>query len=656
MELLEISDPATTWPELRVSPAARTARRPPSPPMRGRLLSLLLRPTPPPLALGFVVAASLLVAETLLAYPLERVVPVGSVGMLYLLGVLVVSMGWGFRPGAVTALFSAMALDYFHVQPLGTLFFVPDSRQWVAVPVFLAVALLVGSITELARSRAVEAGERRLEADLSAELARLMMGAGGLRPALGAASRHLAQALQLPSAAIELEAVAGDRRRAALPLRDGATVLGTLLVPADLPEPVLRRLRLRVVPSVQALLRAARDREAINASLEASREELRALAEEQAALRRVATLVARGVSPTEVFAAVTVELGHLLGVHATALVRYEPDGTGTVVSASSRRGVRVPAGERCSLDGENVASRVWRTGRAARIASYEEAPGYRAARMRELGIRSGVGAPVVVEGRLWGAAIALSARPDPLPPDIEARMVDFMELVATAIANADSRAELTASRARIVAAADDARRRLERDLHDGTQQRLVSLGLQLRMAEASVPSELNALREQLSHTAHGLAGAFEDLREISRGIHPAILSKGGLGPALKTLARRSPVAVLLDVRLDRRLPESAEVAAYYVVSEALTNAAKHARASMVHVDAEAAGANLQLSIRDDGVGGADSRKGSGLLGIRDRVEALGGHMNVVSPAGVGTTLLVRIPIEEGAIPVVCQSG
>jgi signal transduction histidine kinase len=428
-------------------------------------------------------------------------------------------------------------------------------------------------------------------------------------------------------------------------------------VPADLPEPVLRRLRLRVVPSVQALLRAARDREAINASLEASREELRALAEEQAALRRVATLVARGVSPTEVFAAVTVELGHLLGVHATALVRYEPDGTGTVVSASSRRGVRVPAGERCSLDGENVASRVWRTGRAARIASYEEAPGYRAARMRELGIRSGVGAPVVVEGRLWGAAIALSARPDPLPPDIEARMVDFMELVATAIANADSRAELTASRARIVAAADDARRRLERDLHDGTQQRLVSLGLQLRMAEASVPSELNALKEQLSHTAQGLAGAFEDLREISRGIHPAILSKGGLGPALKTLARRSPVAVSLDLGVDRRLPERAEVAAYYVVSEALTNAAKHARASVVHVDADAAGANLRLSIRDDGVGGADSRKGSGLLGIRDRVEALGGRMEVASPIGGGTSLLVRIPIEAGVIPAaVCQSG
>ncbi|MDB5063951.1 MAG: two-component system sensor kinase [Chloroflexi bacterium] len=655
MEVLEISDPATIWPEPRLSLAAREAKHVPGWPTRARLLSLLLRPTAPPLALGFLVAASLLVAETLLAYPLEQVVPVGSAGMLYLLGVLVVSMGWGFRLGGATALFSAGALDYFHIPPLGTLF-VPDSRQLVAVPVFLAVALLVGSITELARSRAVEAGERRLEADLAAELARLMMGAGGLRPALGAASRHLAQALALPSAAIELEAVAGDGRRAAFPLRDGVTVLGTLLVPADLPEPVLRRLRLRVVPSVQALLRAARDREAINASLEASREELRALAEEQAALRRVATLVARGVSPTEVFAAVTVELGRLLGVHATALVRYEPDGTGTVVSASSQRGVRVPAGERCSLEGENVASRVWRTGRAARIASYEDAPGYRAARMRELGIRSGVGAPIVVEGRLWGAAIALSARPEPPPPDIEARMVDFMELVATAIANADSRAELTASRARIVAAADDARRRLERDLHDGTQQRLVSLGLQLRMAEASVPSDMNALKEQLSHTAHGLAGAFEDLREISRGIHPAILSKGGLGPALKTLARRSSVAVLLDVSLDRRLPENAEVAAYYVVSEALTNVAKHARASMVHVGAEAAGANLELSIRDDGVGGADLRKGSGLLGIRDRVEALGGHMEIASPAGVGTSLLVRIPIEAGVIPAACQSG
>jgi signal transduction histidine kinase len=254
---------------------------------------------------------------------------------------------------------------------------------------------------------------------------------------------------------------------------------------------------------------------------------------------------------------------------------------------------------------------------------------------------------------VWGAAIVGSSRPEPLPPDTEVRVADFTDLVATAIANTQAHAELTASRARIVAAADDARRRLERDLHDGAQQRLVSLGLQLRIAEASVPYELQPLREQISDIVDGLVGVSEEVQEISRGIHPAILSKGGLGSALKTLARRSTVPVELDLAVDRRLPESAEVAAYYVVAEALTNAAKHARASRVTVRAEAEDANLHLWIRDDGIGGADSAMGSGLTGLIDRVEALGGKMAVSSQPGSGTSLLVEIPVEvqRGAVAV-----
>ena len=288
---------------------------------------------------------------------------------------------------------------------------------------------------------------------------------------------------------------------------------------------------------------------------------------------------------------------------------------------------------------------VFRTGRAARMDSYENAPGSIAARFRALGIRTSVGAPIIVDGCLWGAAIVGSLQPEPLPPDTEARVSDFTDLVATAIANAQTRAQLTASRARIVAAGDDARRRIERDLHDGAQQRLVSLGLQLRAAEACVPAELQPLKEQISQLVTTVAGVSEEVQEISRGIHPAILSRGGLGPALKALARRSAVPVKLDVGVDRRLPESAEVAAYYVVAEALTNVAKHARASEVNVCADTEGANLRLSIRDDGVGGADSGKGSGLIGLVDRVEALGGQIEISSPTGRGTSLLVTMPLQ-----------
>ena len=246
---------------------------------------------------------------------------------------------------------------------------------------------------------------------------------------------------------------------------------------------------------------------------------------------------------------------------------------------------------------------------------------------------------------LWGAAIVGTSRPEPLPADTEARVGDFADLVGIAIANTETRAQLTASRVRIVAAADHARRRFERDLHDGAQQRLVSLGFKLRTAEAAVPPELGPLKEQISDLVASVAEISEEVQEISRGIHPGILSKGGLGPALKALARRSTVPVELDLRVDRRLPDPAEVAAYYVVAEALTNAVKHARASAVNVSVEAEGANLHLSIRDDGMGGADAANGSGLTGLIDRVEALGGTMVISSHAGHGTSLLVQIPFE-----------
>ena len=378
-----------------------------------------------------------------------------------------------------------------------------------------------------------------------------------------------------------------------------------------------------------------------------ARDELHELAELQAALRRVATLVARAVDPSELFKAVAEEMSHHLGTGLTALWRYEPDGSAILVATNVDPDPRLSVGTRTTLEGENLLAMVLDTGRPARQDNIDtdNATGSTVGRIREIGIRTAVGAPIVVDGRVWGMAGLGSTSPDPLSADTEARISDFADLVAIAIANAAAREELIASRARIVAAADDARRRLERDLHDGAQQRLVSLGLQLRLAEGSAPPEL---QEQLAAVVSGLTAVSQELQQISRGIHPAILSKGGLGPALKTLARRCPVPVHVDVAVDRRLPDPVEVAAYYVVAEALTNAAKYAHASEVTVCAETKGVNLDLSIQDDGIGGADSRKGSGLIGLKDRVEVLGGYMQIASHPGNGTSVHVTIPVAADA--------
>jgi signal transduction histidine kinase len=380
------------------------------------------------------------------------------------------------------------------------------------------------------------------------------------------------------------------------------------------------------------------------ASLEQDREELRRLADEQAALRRVATLVARGVPPAQIVSAVTREVGLLSGADFARMERYEADGTVTGVAAWSRHDEQLVVGTRFTLEGASIAALVSQTGGPMRVDSFAQASGPIAEEARALGIRSSVGCPIVVAGRLWGV-IAASARSDvPFPAETESQMAEFTELVATAIANAQSQAELRASRARIVTASDLTRRQIERDLHDGVQQRLVSLALGLRAAASGIPAGLGELEEELAQVASGLSGVQDDLREITRGIHPAILAEGGLGPALKTLARRSPIPVDLDARVDGRLPDRFEVAAYYAVSEALTNAAKHSQAPVVRVGAATRESTLYLSIQDEGIGGADLASGSGLVGLRDRVEALGGVLSVRSPHGEGTSLEIELPL------------
>jgi signal transduction histidine kinase len=235
-----------------------------------------------------------------------------------------------------------------------------------------------------------------------------------------------------------------------------------------------------------------------------------------------------------------------------------------------------------------------------------------------------------------------------MPEDTETRLGNFTELVATAIANAEAHAALTASRSRIIVTADETRRRIERDLHDGAQQRLVAVALRVRAAQAAVPSDLPQLVTELDDAATELTGALDELRDFARGIHPAMLAKGGLRPALRTLASRSAVPVDLDVRTNSRLPELVEVAAYYVVSEALTNAAKHAQASRVTVRVEVVGDLLRVGIRDDGVGGAHIGRGSGLVGLKDRVDALGGRVTLQSEPGAGTSLSIELPLANAA--------
>lgn len=434
--------------------------------------------------LGLLVAASAILAETLLVFALRSLAPMDTFGVIYLLGALVVAIGWGSGLAAVTSAVSAFGFGYFRNWPSDS-FDPTDLRNWVVIGVFLLVALMANTLAGVARASAAEA----------------------------------------------------DRT-----------------------------------------------------------------AERQAALRRVATAVAEGVPPGQVFATVTAELAHALRVRRAALFRSEPDGTEVLVASHDESG-----------DGDATVLRDRRT------------------------------APIIVNGQEWGVAVVSSSRAQSFPPETEARLNDFTKYVAMAISNAQARSELTASRTRIVTAADDARRRLERDLHDGAQQRLVSMALKARMTELSLPADQEEVRAQLNEIVQGLGDVSEELRAISRGIHPAILSKGGLGPALRSLAHRSVVPVELDVHVPSRLPDRVEVAAYYVVAEALTNTARHARAAEVKVSVKATDGQLDLTIQDDGSGGADPANGSGLIGLVDRVEAVGGHLKVNSPAGVGTSLEAIIP-------------
>ncbi|NVN53898.1 ATP-binding protein [Mycolicibacterium hippocampi] len=478
--------------------------------------------------MGIAVAAAFLAAEVGAVFALKTIAPENAFGALLLLGVLVVSAGWGFGLAIATSLASAVVYAWLHLEGRDSL--AP------ALAIFLTLALLTNVLVGQARLRAAEAELRRRHADT--------------------------------------------------------------------------------------------------------------LAAQQAALRRVATLVARGAELSEVFSVAVNELATSLDVDHVTLLRFTADEECVVLATRDRPGrPGLAHGERFSLAGDSVSARIHGTGSPARIDDYRAATGPIATRLHALGVRSGAGAPLVVGGAVRGAIMVGSRAQQAISAQLEDHLGDFADLISTAIANAETRAELTASRARLVAAADEARRGFERDLHDGAQQRIVSLSLELRAIESTAAGD-DALRGQLSNVVDGLAGLHSDLQELSRGMHPAVLSRGGLKPAIKALARRSTVPVELAVDVEGRLPESVEVAAYYVVAEALTNAAKHSGADAVTVEIDVDGDSLALSVSDDGAGGATAGAGSGLVGLRDRVEALSGELTITSTPGEGTCVRATIPVGD----------
>ena len=370
----------------------------------------------------------------------------------------------------------------------------------------------------------------------------------------------------------------------------------------------------------------------------------RALADEQAALRRVATLVAAAAPPSRVFEQVTKEVALLLGVPGASLVRYDEDpGTATVVGGWSADGrLRLPVASTIDLDGDTVIAKVLRSGEPQR-AEYAGAGGTLAHKLQSAGYRAAVAAPVTVGGRLWGALAAGTRSAEPLPQGVERRLGDFAELVAQALANADAHEQLAASRARIVEAGDAERRRLERNLHDGAQQRLVSVAIDLRVIDATLAKDPQKARELLAAAQEQLAQGLDDLRELARGIHPAVLTDRGLGPAIESLAIRAPLPVEITELPEERLAGPVEAAAYYVVAEAITNVAKYAQASHATVSVRRSNGRATVTVSDDGVGGADPSRGSGLRGLADRLEALDGRLEVESSAASGTRISAEIP-------------
>jgi signal transduction histidine kinase len=428
------------------------------------------------------------------------------------------------------------------------------------------------------------------------------------------------------------DAARGTRIRACAgaPIIVDGAVWGAMSADAIDPAPLPDRIEARLAEFTELVATAV--------ASSASREQLATLADEQAALRRVATLVARQSPPAEIFAAVAEEVGRLLRVEDTTIFRYEDDGTATVVADRGDRPVPLPIGSRMPLDGDSATALVRRTGRPARIDDFSNATGPLADYTRDAGIGSTVGSPIVVDRRLWGAMIAATRSDAPMPPTTESRMGQFTDLVATAISNVQARSDLAASRARIAAAADEERRRVVQDLHDGGQQRLVHTLITLELARQAFDHGDERGPALMTEAREHAESAIAELRELAHGILPGALTRGGLRAGVE------PLPIDCDVCVDR-LPPAIEATAYFVIAESLTNVAKHARASCVTVGARVEDDTLTIRVHDDGVGDARA-DGPGLLGLADRLAVHGGRLRVETPANGGTLVAADVPIER----------
>ena len=656
---------------------------------------------PPARSVEFAVVAAAVGLETLVAMLLHHRGQGPAINVLYLIGVFAVTAVCELRVAVATSLWSAIALLYTYAGQY-------ELEAAAVAGLFLVVALSTNIGSDFTRRVVRNTRQQRPQAKGKAAISQgssrelivhtqhhlalrraATLVARGASPAnvFSIAAGELARCMNMDTAAMfrfeadgtvallggsttESKTTAGVEWGTSLEADDIAAWLRNLGLNSPVVAPITvenRAWGLLVVGSsvgrpgpqqaeswvkhLADLVAAAIVNTAANDELQASHERLAALAAQQDSLRRVATLVARGVDPDECFAAIAEETVRCLDVDKAEVFRYEGDGSAIAVACHASPGTaHIPIGERVTTEDAVVAAELFRSGRASQGRGYEHIPGSAGSRLRELGLGSVAGAPIVVDGRVWGMAVVGSTPAKPLPSDTNQRIREFADLIATSVAACTTRAELIASRARIVAASDEARRRLERDLHDGAQQRLVSLSLKLRVAATNVPEDLDGLKRDLVEAALDLTDVTTELQEISRGLHPAVLSQGGLARALRALGKRSTIPATVDVAIEGPVPEPVEVGAYYIVAEALTNAAKHSHATEIIVSAHDEDANLYLSVADNGIGGADVGKGSGLVGLNDRVEALGGNMTIFSTPGSGTSLKVTIPVSTMQAP------